>query len=55
VDVRSLRLIRDSHIGSTLDRLLVSAVVTILATRIYLELTGYPQIGGEGLQIAHML
>jgi hypothetical protein len=34
---------------------LVSAVVTILGVRLYLELTGYPQVGGSTLHIAHML
>ncbi len=34
---------------------LVSAVATILAVRLYLELTGYPQVGGATLHIAHML
>ncbi len=31
------------------------AIVTILITRLYLELTGYPQIGGGNLHIAHAL
>ncbi len=35
--------------------LLISAVSTILGIRFYLEFTGYPQIGGGGLHIAHML
>lgn len=34
---------------------LVSAVTTILGTRLYLALTGYPQVGGSTLHIAHML
>jgi hypothetical protein len=35
--------------------LLVSAVASVLGLRAYLELTGYPQVGGNGLHIAHML
>jgi hypothetical protein len=34
---------------------LISAVGAILGIRFYLHLTGYPQIGGNGLHIAHML
>lgn len=34
---------------------LVVAVVTILVTRLYLEVTGYPQVGGGNLHIAHAL
>ncbi|MBV9355104.1 MAG: hypothetical protein JO023_06200, partial [Chloroflexi bacterium] len=35
--------------------LLISGVATVLGLRAYLEATGYPQIGGNGLHIAHML
>jgi len=41
-----------------LDRLelwLVSAITTILAVRMFLELTGYPQVGGSSFHIAHVL
>src|SRR5215213_3238421 len=38
-----------------LERFFVSAVVTVLLIRAWLGLTGYPQIGGDGLHIAHML
>jgi hypothetical protein len=34
---------------------LVVAVVTVLVTRGLLAMTGYPQIGGRGLHIAHVL
>ncbi len=34
---------------------LVAAVTTILGTRLYLAITGYPQVGGSTLHIAHML
>lgn len=38
-----------------LDNFLISSVTSIIAIRIYLSLTGFPQIGGEALHIAHML
>jgi hypothetical protein len=44
--------------GSKLDRIdtfVVSGVVTILATRAYLSIADYPQIGGDNLHIAHVL
>ena len=41
--------------SALLERFFVSAVVTVLLIRAWLELTGYPQIGGDGLHIAHML
>lgn len=34
---------------------LTGLVVTILATRLFLFVTGYPQLGGGGLHIAHVL
>lgn len=48
-------LIRDVDAAQNLEILLVSAIVTIFVTRIYLHLTGFPQIGGGTLHIAHML
>ncbi|MCO5229044.1 MAG: hypothetical protein M9934_12275 [Thermomicrobiales bacterium] len=47
--------IRDPHNSSLLEIWLISAVVTVLAIRLYLHLTGYPQVGGDTLHIAHML
>ena len=38
-----------------LDLFVGSSILTIVAIRFFLELTGYPQIGGNGLHIAHML
>ena len=38
-----------------LDTFLVSAIATIVVIRIFLEATGYPQLGGGGLHIAHVL
>jgi hypothetical protein len=34
---------------------LVSAVATVLATRAFLALAGWPRLGGGGLHVAHML
>jgi hypothetical protein len=48
-------LVRDLHSGSQLDLFLVSAVASVLLIRFYLRLTGYPQVGGETLHIAHVL
>lgn len=49
------RLVRDLHSGAHLDLFLVSAVAAVLLIRFYLRLTGYPQVGGATLHIAHML
>ncbi|TMC68739.1 MAG: hypothetical protein E6J13_13620 [Chloroflexi bacterium] len=38
-----------------LDTFLVSAVASVIVIRIFLEATGYPQLGGGGLHIAHVL
>ncbi len=38
-----------------LDTFLVAAVATVVVIRIFLEATGYPQLGGAGLHIAHVL
>jgi hypothetical protein len=38
-----------------LDTVLICAVITILTVRTELYLTGYPQLGGNGLHIAHLL
>lgn len=39
----------------SLDLFLVAAVLTVLTLRVYLKATNYPQIGGGGLHIAHVL
>jgi hypothetical protein len=49
------RFARDIDGGRWLEIFLVSGVVSILGIRFYLEMTGYPKIGGNGLHIAHML
>jgi hypothetical protein len=48
-------IIRDERAGDLLEMMLVFSVATILGIRAFLSLTGYPQIGGGGLHIAHML
>ncbi len=47
--------VRDLSSPYFIELWLVSAVATVLGVRSYLELTGYPQVGGEVLHIAHML
>lgn len=47
--------VRDLNSSILSEIWLVSAVVTILGIRIYLAATGYPQVGGAKLHVAHML
>lgn len=47
--------IRDPLASSLVEVWLIAAVVTVLGIRAYLALTGYPQVGGDTLHIAHML
>ncbi|HYE64039.1 MAG TPA: hypothetical protein VD966_00570 [Pyrinomonadaceae bacterium] len=47
--------IRNLQAGAKLQSFLVAAVTSILVIRLFLEITGYPQLGGGGLHIAHML
>lgn len=47
--------IREPRGTSLVELMLVCTVSTILVTRAYLAVTGYPQIGGTTLHIAHML
>jgi hypothetical protein len=46
---------RDATGPSAAEAFVLIAIATILITRLYLELTGYPQIGGGDLHIAHAL
>jgi hypothetical protein len=41
--------------GDYLENFLVSAVFSIVVIRVFLVATGYPQLSGNGLHIAHML
>ena len=46
---------RNLALGPLFELFLVSAVVSLLLIRGLLALTGFPQVGGGGLHIAHML
>nr|WP_202627482.1 hypothetical protein [Cellulomonas sp. APG4] len=46
---------RDPAATSHLAGFLVATVATVLLTRAFLAAAGYPQIGGDGLHIAHVL
>ncbi|MGY4708491.1 hypothetical protein ACXDF8_02830 [Mycolicibacterium sp. CBM1] len=49
-------LIARNAVGLTsAEAFVIIAITTILLTRLYLRLTGYPQIGGGDLHIAHAL
>jgi hypothetical protein len=48
-------LLRSSDFGAFHETLLLTAVATVLFIRTQLWLTNYPQIGGHGLHIAHLL
>lgn len=52
---RGPRLVRHLDAGSFFEDFLISAITAILGIRAFLHLTGYPQVGGEALHIAHML
>jgi hypothetical protein len=48
--------IRDVEGAAHVELFLVATVVTITVTRLYLQLTGFPQIGGaSGLHVGHVL
>lgn len=47
--------VRNMLLGPLLERFLVAAIASVLVIRFYLQATGYPQIGGGGLHIAHLL
>lgn len=46
---------RNIYARDNLELFLVSAVTSLLLLRFFLFITGYPQVGGETLHIAHML
>ncbi|HOT07196.1 MAG TPA: hypothetical protein PLI05_09050 [Methanotrichaceae archaeon] len=47
--------IRNVEAERLLEIFLVSSVTAILAIRFFLKMTGFPQLGGGGLHIAHVL
>ncbi len=51
----SFRAVRRLSAVTYQETLLISAVATVLGLRAYLQATGYPQVGGNGLHIAHVL
>ncbi len=52
---RTARVIRNSVGADYIQWFLFLAVATVLITRLSLKLTGYPQVGGGQLHIAHAL
>lgn len=53
--MKQYRFARSLEFGTLFEHFFLSAVVTIILIRIWLHLTGYPQLGGDELHIAHML
>jgi hypothetical protein len=53
--VGSQRVLRSTNAAGLIELSLVSAVATVLVIRLILEMSGYPQLGGGGLHIAHVL
>ena len=49
------KFLRDFEAGGYLDIFLVMAVSAVLLIRLFLQLSGYPQLGGDVLHVAHML
>ncbi|WP_223263605.1 hypothetical protein [Rhodococcus sp. MTM3W5.2] len=47
--------LRSAGAGSRVEAFVIIGVITILVTRAYLKATGYPQVGGTTLHIAHVL
>lgn len=55
VKVRHSSAVRDVYGSPSAEAFMIIAIATILITRLYLELTNYPQVGGKTLHIAHAL
>ncbi|MGV8088811.1 MAG: hypothetical protein ACP5OM_00880 [Methanothrix sp.] len=49
------KLARNMYAGSILEIFIVTAVTTVLTIRFILGATGYPQVSGGGLHVAHVL
>jgi hypothetical protein len=47
--------VRNVNASTHLTTFVVAGVITVVVTRVFLALAGYPQVGGGGLHIAHML
>ena len=53
--VRTRLPIRDAEGPDRFEVFLVSSIVSIALTRLFLVATGFPQLGGAGLHLAHLL
>jgi len=53
--VGGLRVLRSTNAAGLIELSLVAAVATVLIIRLILQLSGYPQLGGGGLHIGHVL
>ncbi len=51
----AFKLIRRETAQQHSETVIISFVITLLGIRLFLELTGYPQIGGGDLHIAHAI
>jgi hypothetical protein len=49
------RFARSIYGEDLLENFLISAVGAVLLLRLFLSLTGYPQLGGSGLHLAHVI
>ena len=47
--------VRVLKLSRLLETFFIASVTSILVIRAFLAATGYPQLGGHGLHIAHML
>jgi hypothetical protein len=54
-DIRSRVFVRNFSGGELFEIFMVFAVSAVLGIRFALDLSGYPQLGGAGLHIAHLL
>lgn len=52
---RKITIVRNIDFGHLAEIFILNAVISIVVIRVFLYLTGYPQLGGGGLHIAHML
>jgi hypothetical protein len=53
--VKNIEFVRNIYANDLLEVFLISSVSSLLVVRFILSLTGYPQLGGGTLHIAHML
>jgi len=49
------RLLRNAYGSTAAEAFMIVTILTILITRLYLEISGYPQVGSGSLHIAHAL